>query len=120
MIGVGGNVGASPPAEEVDAPATCIADHCGAVERVRLVRALLRRLDFWVDRIAGGDLEALHEAWLGRCRMINERITVLSAGVRHTGRVLDVSPLEGLVLSCDDGRHVHLPAVGASVVRGQQ
>ena len=47
---------------------------------------------------------------------MNQRVTVDCDGVRHVGRVLDVSPLDGLILSCDDGRRVHIPAQRASIV----
>ena len=81
-----------------------------------MLRAVLRCLDRWVVRLAGGRLDELHEAWLARCGMLGERLTIESAGRRYVGRVLDVSPLEGLILACDDGRHVHLPAEGATIL----
>ncbi|MHC4294773.1 MAG: hypothetical protein ACYSTL_04235, partial [Planctomycetota bacterium] len=63
----------------------------------------------------GGALEELHSAWLARCDMLNERITVICKGRRYVGRALDVSPLEGLILACDDGRQVHLAAESSTV-----
>lgn len=117
VIGAGINVNAAPPAAQIDSPVTCLADHLGhPVERIELIRAVLRRLDRWVGRISAGRLGRLHSAWLSRCGMINQRIAVLCKGIRHVGRVLDVSPLEGLVLSCDDGRRVHLPAECSTVL----
>ena len=119
VIGIGLNANASPPAEQVDRPVTSLAAHLGhPVERVEVVQAVLRRLDEWTTRIAGGGLEELHAAWLSRCGMINDRVAVMSAGRRYVGRVLDVSPLEGLVLAVDSGQHVHIPAEGATVVTG--
>ncbi|HUS91571.1 MAG TPA: biotin--[acetyl-CoA-carboxylase] ligase [Phycisphaerae bacterium] len=116
VLGVGINVNAAPPPEEVDRPATCLAAVLGyPVERVELVRCLLERLDEWVALLASGELSRLHDAFLARCRMINERVTVLSEGRCYAGRVLDVDPLRGLVLACDNGATVHLPAAGASV-----
>jgi len=117
VVGAGVNVNAAPPGVQIGSAATCLADHLGhPVERIELVRAVLRRLDRWVGRISTGKLERLHSAWLSRCGMINQRIAVLCRGRRHVGRVLDVSPLEGLVLSCDDGRQVHLPAENSTVL----
>ncbi len=86
------------------------------VERVEVARAVLRRLDAWIAGVSAGDLQALHDAWVARCGMINQRVSVDCDGVRHVGRVLDVSPLDGLILSCDDGRRVHIPAQRASLV----
>jgi len=117
VIGIGLNVNAAPPDEQVDQPATCIAEHVGSpVERIEIVRALLRRLDVWIERIENGELEDLHDRWVERCGMINERVTVLVAGQRFEGRVLDVSPMEGLVLFDDAGRDHRIPAAAATVV----
>lgn len=116
VIGIGVNVNSCPPARQVDGPATCIADHRGEpTERTELVQALLRRLDHWVADIQHGRLAGLHRAWLARCGMVNQRLTVRCAGRRHTGRVLDIDPLKGLVLCGDDGRCVYLPAEKASI-----
>lgn len=62
-------------------------------------------------------LDRLHRDWLARCDMINQRITVLCEGRQHVGRVLDISPLGGLVLQDDHGRQVHLPAVSSSILK---
>ena len=117
VIGIGVNVNAAPPVESVDRPATCMADHlAGPVERVEVVRALLMRLDEWVGRVEAGQLDELHRGFLARCRMINERVTIRCGGRLHTGRVLDVDPLSGLVLCYDDGSRAYLPAEASSVV----
>jgi len=117
IVGIGINVGASPPIGEVDARATHLAAHFGdMVERIEVIRGVLRKLEKWVSVVDGGELDSLHDAWVSRCGMINQRVTVISDGVRHIGRALDVNPLVGLVLSCDDGRCVHIPAERASLV----
>jgi len=117
VVGIGINCAACPADEEMDAPATHLERHLGhPVERVELVRAVLSRLDAWVCDIAAGRLDALHEQWLGRCGMVNHRVEVISAGKRHVGLLLDVSPLEGLHLACDDGWRVHLPAESSTIV----
>jgi BirA family biotin operon repressor/biotin-[acetyl-CoA-carboxylase] ligase len=117
VLGIGINVNAAPPAEEVASAATCLADHVGhPLERIEVIRAVLRRLEERIARIARGDFEELHSSWLPRCGMLNERATIVCEGRRHTGRVLDVSPLEGLFLCEDSGARVHLPAAKSSVV----
>ena len=116
VIGIGINVNAAPPPGAVDRPATCLTDQHGAlVERVEVVRSVLRRLDDWIARLGPRDLDHLHESWIERCGMINQRVTVRSGECVYVGRVLDVSPLEGLILMCDDGQTVHLPADGATL-----
>lgn len=117
VVGIGVNVNAAPAADKVDHPATSLAESLGHdVERIDLVRALLRRLDRWVAILTGGGFQDLHTAWISRCGMVNQRIRVVCAGQPSEGRVLDVSPLDGLILCCDDGRRIHLPAASTTVV----
>ena len=117
VVGVGINVNAAPSRDALAAEAVCLAEALGdRVERIEVVRAVLRRLDDWAQRIARGRLDALRERWLARCGMINQRVRVRCGGQCYAGRALDVSPLEGLVLCCDDGRRVHLPAEASTVL----
>ena len=119
VVGVGLNVNAAPPPDAVDRAATCLADALAQpVERTEVVRSLLVRLDAWVERIEAGRLGELHEGFLARCRMINQRVVVLCEGRQHTGRVLDVDPLTGLILACDGGGTSRLPAETSTMVSG--
>lgn len=139
-IGVGLNVNAAPPPGTVNRPVACLAEQAGGeLERIEIVRAILGRLDFWMVAIAyaagqmpardaggsagganaelpGSCLHRLHEAWRSRSSVVGQRMAILCDGVRHAGRVLDVSPLEGLILCRDDGATVYLPARNSSVV----
>jgi len=117
VVGMGINVNAAPPRDRTTVPAICLAEALGhAVERLELCRAVLRRLDEWVAEISRGRFEALHDEWMARCGIINERLRVQCAGRRYVGRVLDVSPAEGLILCDDQGRRVHLPAETSSTL----
>jgi BirA family biotin operon repressor/biotin-[acetyl-CoA-carboxylase] ligase len=117
VVGVGVNVNAAPKAEEIDRPATCLAERLGhPVERIEVVRGILQRLDDWIGRLSTGATAELHAAWMGRCGMLNQRVTVSCGGRTYTGRVLDVSPLEGLVLCGDGGERVHLPAGSSTLI----
>ncbi len=117
VLGVGINASAHPPAEQVTRPATSILAVRGEpTERIEIVRHVLQRLDFWLGQISIGDTESLRAAWTQRCGMINQRVSVSCGGVTYSGRMLDVSPMEGLILSCDDGRRVHLPANGSTML----
>ena len=117
VIGIGINVNSSPPADQTDTPATNLADHVGGqVDRIEVVRAVLGRLDVWVDQVFAGRLDGLHDEWLARCGMLNQRVTVREGEQSYVGRVLDVSPLEGLILLGDDGHRVHLSAQSASLI----
>lgn len=117
VIGIGINVNACPADKDIDSPATSLAAAAGHhIQRIEVLRAILVRLDGWLGEIAAGRLDGLHDAWIARCGMLNQRIVVLCSGTRHVGRVLDVSPLKGLVLCTDQGPSVHLPAAGSTVV----
>jgi len=117
VLGIGVNVNAAPASGEVERPATSLADRVGhPVERIDVARAVIARLDEWVRRVAGRDLTGVHDGWMRRCGMINERVTIDSAGRRYVGRVSDVDPLEGLILFDDNGRRVHLPAEYSTVL----
>ncbi len=118
VAGIGINVNAAPAAGEVDQSVACLSAALGhAVERVEVMRCLLRRLDHWASMISRGRFDALRLAWLGRCGMLESRVTVQAGGTRYEGRVVDISPLEGLVLACDSGTRVHLAASNATVLR---
>jgi BirA family biotin operon repressor/biotin-[acetyl-CoA-carboxylase] ligase len=117
VVGFGINVNEAPPLGATERPAAALRASVGAaVERIEVLRSVLVRLDAWVGAIAAGEFEALHQAWVGRCGMINQRVTVQSQGRLVTGRVLDVSPLEGLVLACDSGQTVSLEAATSTIV----
>ena len=117
VVGFGVNVNQAPPPEAVDYPAAALRACVGApVERIEVLRRVLVRLDAWVSAIEAGEFETLHQAWVSRCGMINQRVTVLSRGRPVTGRVLDVSPLEGLILACDSGQTVRLHANTSTIV----
>lgn len=116
VVGIGVNANATPPPEAVDRRAVSLAERLGhAVERVELVRAILRRLDERVEQVTAGALEGLRADWLSRCGMLNHRLAVRCAGRRYVGRALDVDPLEGLVLCEDSDRRVYLPAEHSTI-----
>ena len=118
VVGVGINVNASPDPDQVDRPATDLARHLGhPVERTEVLRAVLRKLDTRLAATDGPELDELHGAWLRRCTMMNQRITVRCDGACYAGRVVDVGPLDGLTLCCDDGCRVRLPAERTTIVR---
>jgi BirA family biotin operon repressor/biotin-[acetyl-CoA-carboxylase] ligase len=116
VVGIGINVYAAPPPEMTDRRATHLAAYAAKVDRIDLIRHILRRLDHRLVEIMQGEFDDLHNAWVRRSGMVNERVRILSDGVEYVGRVVDVSPMEGLILACDDGRHVCLPAATSLVV----
>lgn len=117
VVGIGVNVHSHPPDRQTRYGATSLAEQASPPPtRLAVARALLEHLDLWVAAVAAGRLDDLHDAWLGRCGMIGQRVEALCAGKTYTGRVLDVSPLEGLILVDDAGGHVALPARTTTIV----
>ncbi|MCP4377590.1 MAG: biotin--[acetyl-CoA-carboxylase] ligase [bacterium] len=115
-IGIGVNVYQSPSPDQIAKPATYLSEHSPSVDRIELLRSILRRLDYWRGEIISHRYDTLHDEWMRRCGMIHQRVRILSGGVEYVGRTVDISPLEGLVLARDDGSHVHLPAAISTVL----
>jgi BirA family transcriptional regulator, biotin operon repressor / biotin---[acetyl-CoA-carboxylase] ligase len=116
VIGAGINVHAAPPADAVDRPATCLAEHCSEADRSAVLHAVLGRLDHWLVAVADGQVELLHRAWIGRCDTIQQRITARCDGRDIVGRVIDIDPLGGLEIVDDRGTHHHLPAESTTLL----
>ncbi len=117
VVGIGVNVLAAPPLEAIGQPATCLASHLShPPDRIALVRLLLQRLDARIADVEAGRTDAIHDAWLAHSGMIGRRVRVESGGACYSGHVLDVSPLEGLVLADDVGHRWYIPAAGATVL----
>lgn len=117
VVGIGINTNACPPASRLVAPATSLAEQVGEpVERIEVARAVLRRLDAWVSCVEDRRLEELREAWLSRCGMMHERLTVQCGGRHYVGRAVDIHPLEGLVLVGDHGERIYLLAETSTLV----
>ncbi len=120
VIGFGINVFTAPAAEKTVRPATCLAGEVGdatSLERIEILRAVLEKIQRWVAALQVGRTDELHHCWCSRCSMINRRLCVQSGDHRFTGRVVDVSPSEGLVLLGDDGQRMSLPAATSTIVK---
>lgn len=59
----------------------------------------------------------LVDEWRRRCTILSQRMEWESDGTRIRGHVLDLDPVEGLVVRTDSGTTVHLPAATTTVVR---
>ena len=100
LVGIGLNVNLSPP--DVEA-ATSIAELLGAsLDRTPLALELLRRLETWYQRLDDAEDEEIAEHWRRHSCTLGRRITLMSNGKTFTGRVLHISPSEGLTIQMDD------------------
>jgi len=73
------------------------------VDRVAVARAILMQLD---RRLAVQDANFdsdIHATWKHLSNDIGQRVTLVESGIEHTGRILDLDPLDGLLLQLDTG-----------------
>ncbi len=77
IIGIGVNVSDSPPPGLARYPATSLCAAAGRpVDRLALLRALLRHLDAWHALLIAGEEQALFDAWRARLHSLGRSITV--------------------------------------------
>lgn len=82
------------------------------IDRLELGQQLLRRLDLWLWNIENNQTDQLHEEFVRRCDDLGRRISLEFDGRCYTGRVVDVSIEQGLILQLDDGKvHIFDPAI---------
>ena len=100
LVGIGMNVNEAPTGL---ANATSIRELAGLpVDRTELALEMLRRLEGWYQRLDEGDEEEIAEHWRRHSSTLGRRITLSSKGKTFTGRVLHISPSEGLTIQMDD------------------
>jgi len=85
-------------------PATSLdIESARPVDRATIARAILSRLDHCLsesDRRLDSDIR---ETWKRLSNDIGQRVTLSESGIEHAGRILDVDPLDGLLLQLDTG-----------------
>lgn len=118
LIGIGINVSVREhelPASDDGRPlrATSLLLHHTNVDRLRLLDALLTRLD---RTLYHTDDQALHDHWRQHTSLLQQRVTVEHNGRRTTGRVIDLDVRHGLLLTDDHGGPHTFPAATTSLV----
>jgi BirA family transcriptional regulator, biotin operon repressor / biotin---[acetyl-CoA-carboxylase] ligase len=112
LVGIGINV-AQGPADfppELAGRAISLFEASGVLlDRLRIVQSVLARLEDHLAE-AGGEGESWLGRWKERCDMLGRRVTVRSGERVITGRVVDVAPLQGLIVRDARGATHVLPA----------
>ncbi len=73
------------------------------LDRIEIARGLLRSLDRWYGEMRAGHDALISQHWRQRSSTLGQRITIVENGQRYTGRALDISLQEGLILQLDRG-----------------
>ena len=88
----------------------------GGVSRERVVRALMSRLDKWYARLKADRLEEIEHQLRKRSSLSGRTITIECRGRRHTGTVIDVSLLDGILLELPDQTARYFPEALTTVL----
>lgn len=118
IIGIGVNVKQSAEDFRRSLPQraariTSLAMLGGCDDRLRVAAAAIPHID---QQLASHDDGPLLEAWRSRNLMSEQRVTLVSSGQSITGTVLDLDPVDGLIVRRDSGEIVHLPAATTTVM----
>ncbi len=73
------------------------------IDRVHLAQTLLTILDQRISQLQQGQTDLIHQAWLNRCINVGEQLDVIENGKPFSGRVIDISLENGLVLQLNSG-----------------
>ena len=93
IIGCGVNVSAAPPPGATPYPTTSLVAATGdTVSRLVLLRALLRRLDYWYTQLSLGQQAELFAAWSGRLTTLGQQVRVEAPDGSITGYAEGVEP----------------------------
>ncbi|MBC8078298.1 MAG: biotin--[acetyl-CoA-carboxylase] ligase, partial [Chloroflexales bacterium] len=104
VIGIGVNVRAHPPPDQTRYPATSLdAALSGAVNRLRLLRALLRQLDAGYGALRADGYDALFADWRAHLATLGQAVRVATPAGLLKGTAVDVTPAGALLVRAADG-----------------
>jgi len=106
VLGIGLNVNLAEddmPAELRPAATSLQMELGRKADRIGVARAVLRALDRWYGELRAGHYHFISGHWRQYSATLGGRITILENGRRYTGRVLDMSLEDGLILRLDSG-----------------
>jgi BirA family biotin operon repressor/biotin-[acetyl-CoA-carboxylase] ligase len=109
IIGCGLNVHASPPADmSLRYPASSLDAALGqAVPQLPLLRAILRRMDYWYNQLATGEIQQLFTTWRGLLITLGQQVQIQTDAGLLCGLAEDVD-LSGALHLRDDRGQVHV------------
>ena len=101
VVGVGVNVNSAP----ADVPgAGSLAGKAGReLDRTVLLLRILRGLDHWYEVLLRGGSDEVERHWRGRSSILGRQVVLEHEGHRYSGRVVDLSVTEGIILELAPG-----------------
>ncbi|MFW6108096.1 MAG: biotin--[acetyl-CoA-carboxylase] ligase [bacterium] len=116
-IGIDVNAGQGEFPAEIAGRATSLSEAAGErVNRLDLIRALLRHLDRWYRIKLGRDLEAINDRWRELSATRGRRIVLEARGRRFAGTVADVDVRFGIALRMSRGNIRHFRGEHVTVI----
>ena len=110
LLGVGLNVASAPPAAEVNFPATSLeAETGGPLDRLRLLRVILERLEAHYPLLEAGAAD-LHGQWAAHLAWLGESVIAQTPGGEYAGRAERADVDGALVVRLDSGATVRVVA----------
>jgi BirA family biotin operon repressor/biotin-[acetyl-CoA-carboxylase] ligase len=111
VVGIGLNVDEAPAPDLVDFPATALSLQAGRpIDRLRLLRATLQRLETHYPAVLADDPRPLHAAWAARLAWLGEPVIARTSSGELVGRA-EATDVDGaLVVTLDSGERVRLLA----------
>jgi BirA family biotin operon repressor/biotin-[acetyl-CoA-carboxylase] ligase len=110
LLGIGLNVTSAPPDHAVDFPATALETEAGRpVDRLRLLRAILERLEAHYPLLANGR-DRLHGQWAARLAWLGENVVARTPDGDRAGRAEGTDADGALVVRLDSGVAVRVVA----------
>jgi len=118
LIGVGINVTLNPQELPPETPidrdrVTSLCLEGASVDRLRILADCLRHLD---QTLGETDPTFMLEQWRSHCPMLSGKLKLRSGDRTICGQVIDLDPADGLIVRCDTGAVVHLPAATATIL----
>lgn len=90
--------------EEIGQAATSLSvETSRQVDRVECARAVLRSLDRWYAVLRAEDCGKIAREWRSMSSTLGRRVTLADSQAEYSGRVLDLSLEDGLILRLDSG-----------------
>lgn len=106
VLGIGLNVNQVPadfPPELAPHATSVMIETGSAASRELLGRELLAELGIWYSTFERKDLQLIESAWTKLSSTLGKRVMIEERGQNYTGRVVGLSPLEGLLVQLAPG-----------------